>query len=342
MVVAAVFPLVTAERTHDLTPPITVRVAGRARYLAPGVTFGRVITQYGLHASSGNFLDVTGQVLQGDAYPGRIVLNGHEAAPATHLDDGDRVVVENGADRTEGTIPHIVPLPHPVPSDPQFSLGLTPGERVIVEGRVSHKVVSTSFRPTGPTVQPNAVALTFDDGPNPLASMKILHILTKRRVPATFFTIGSEVAAHPEIVRAETAAGMEVGNHTWDHPESPFLAELSPARIREEMVAASDALGQAGVTPTLFRSPAGSVSDTVVAIADSLGMRVVSWSVDPQDWRDNATAKQIVKTVLSNVKPGSIVLLHDGGGPQLATVKALPKIIKGIRKRHLRLMQVQP
>jgi peptidoglycan/xylan/chitin deacetylase (PgdA/CDA1 family) len=96
-----------------------------------------------------------------------------------------------------------------------------------------------------------------------------------------------------------------------------------------------DALAAAGVRCGLFRPPGGSYGPSTLAIAGSLGMRVVLWSVDPADWTDGIAPKTIVQRVLSNLRPGSIVLLHDGGGDQTATVKALPAIIKGIRKRHL-------
>ena len=111
--------------------------------------------------------------------------------------------------------------------------------------------------------------------------------------------------------------------------------------MRSEMLDAKLALEQVGVEPHLFRPPGGSFSGDVVETARRMGMRVVLWSVDPQDWRNGATTTQIVVNVLSNVHPGSIVLLHDGGGDQSATVRALPQIIKGLRKMHLRIKPVR-
>jgi len=92
------------------------------------------------------------------------------------------------------------------------------------------------------------------------------------------------------------------------------------------------------VRPALFRPPGGSYGPPTLDIARSLGLRVVLWSVDPADWTPGITTKQIVARVLSAVQPGAIVLLHDGGGDRTATLKALPAIIKGIRKRHLDLV----
>jgi len=87
--------------------------------------------------------------------------------------------------------------------------------------------------------------------------------------------------------------------------------------------------------PVAFRPPGGSYSDFVVRTAEAAGMRVVLWSVDPLDWQKGTTAREIVERVLDSVQPGSIVVLHDGGGDRSATIEALPKIIRGIRKKGL-------
>jgi len=101
-------------------------------------------------------------------------------------------------------------------------------------------------------------------------------------------------------------------------------------------------LSLAGVRPTLFRPPGGSYGAVTLDVARSLGLRVVLWSVDPADWTPGISSKAIVHRVLSNVGPGSIVLLHDGGGDRSATLAALPAIIKGIRARHLDLVTISP
>ena len=340
--IAMLAPLAVAQHVRDLPPPIGVKIKGEVHYLLLHTTFGQAVATFGLNARSGNFLDVTGKTIVQHAYPGRVLLNDHPTARDTELRDGDTIRVVNGRNRTEGKVQEIIPIPGRHVSDPQFYLGTTPGVQVITKGRVSGKLVSSGFQATGPTYTPPAVALTFDDGPDPLYTPKILKILKKFHVAATFFTIGYEVAAHPELVQAEVKAGMEVGDHTWDHPTTPPFKNLPVKRMRDEMQNAVYALDQAGATPTLFRPPGGSFSDQVVAIADQLGLRVVLWSIDPQDWRNDATAKGIVQAVLGGVHAGSIVLLHDGGGYQDATVKALPKIIRGIRKMGLRLVAITP
>jgi peptidoglycan/xylan/chitin deacetylase (PgdA/CDA1 family) len=203
--------------------------------------------------------------------------------------------------------------------------------------------VSSHFQATeGPTTVERAVALTFDDGPSPTDSLRVLKVLRRMHVRATFFVIGYLVDAYPKIVNSEHAAGMAIGNHTYNHPEVPPFDQLPQRLLNAEIELGAQSLSRIGITTTLLRPPAGSYSPVVVRAAEAAGERVVLWSVDPQDWRDGVTAAQIKQRVLSAVQPGSIVDLHDGGGNQSATVAALPGIIKGIRHRHLQLVALTP
>ncbi|MFL5797538.1 MAG: polysaccharide deacetylase family protein [Actinomycetota bacterium] len=335
MVVALAIPVVTAERARDLAPPIGVEIGHRVRYLSPDTTFGDVVRTFHLHAHTGALLDVEGVVLDPARFPGQILLNGSPGVDSAPLSDGDEVSVVNRPDRTEDTERMVIPVPAGQQGDPQFYLGTTPGEQIVETGKISGKIASSIFHATGPTATPNAVALTFDDGPNPVYTPQILAILQRFGVQATFFCIGFEVRDHPEVLQQELAAGMTIGNHSWDHPTSPPFRDLSPQRTRSEIQQATDELHTLGVDPFVFRPPGGTFDDQEVAIARELGFRVVLWSVDPQDWRSEATPKQIAKNVLDHVHAGSIVIMHDGGGDQIATVRALPRIIKGIRKMGL-------
>jgi peptidoglycan/xylan/chitin deacetylase (PgdA/CDA1 family) len=208
---------------------------------------------------------------------------------------------------------------------------------------VSHKLVSSRFRPAeGPTTVERAVALTFDDGPSPTDSLRVLEVLRRMHVRATFFVIGYLVDAYPDIVRREYEAGMAIGNHTYNHPEVPPFSQLPRRLLEDEIGLGARSLARIGITAKLLRPPAGSSSAAVVQAAEAAGERVVLWSVDPLDWPEGAKARQIKRRVLRAVQPGSIVILHDGGGDQSATVAALPGIIKGIRHRHLRLVPLTP
>jgi peptidoglycan/xylan/chitin deacetylase (PgdA/CDA1 family) len=281
-------------------------------------------------------------VLQPNAFPGTVSLNGSPAGAGTRLRAGDRVEVVAGRDRREQLAKQVVRESAGEPADPQFFLARTPGSEVIVRGARSHKLVSARFRPSGSARVERAVALTFDDGPSPIYTPRVLATLERLHVHATFFVIGYLAAEFPQLVRQEQRAGMAVGNHSYNHPEVPPFDRLPRPLVVDEISLASRALAVAGVRPRLFRPPGGSVSAVVVRTARSLGERIVLWSVDPADWQAGARARQIARNVLAAVRPGSIVILHDGGGDRSATVAALPAIVKGIRRKGLRLVAIAP
>ena len=164
--------------------------------------------------------------------------------------------------------------------------------------------------------------------------------MTKLHVQATFFVIGYLAKAHPALVRRELRLGMAVGNHSYNHPDVPPFQQLPGPLIRDEIALNDQLLARLGVDTRLFRPPGGGTSAQVVRIAAALGQRVILWSVDPTDWEPGVTAKQVAHRVLAKIGPGSIVELHDGGGNRSATFKALPAIVRGIRARHLRLVEL--
>jgi len=180
-------------------------------------------------------------------------------------------------------------------------------------------------------------ALTFDDGPDATYTPEVLAALATAGVPATFFTVGYEGAARPDLLRAEAAAGDSVEDHTWDHPD---LTKLAPSEVASELSRTADVIQQAtGVRPSCFRPPYEATNSTVVSIAASLGLTQTLWNVDPRDWsRPGVSA--IVNNVLSNANgQGVIILMHDGGGDRSQTVAALPQIISGLRSRGYRFVR---
>lgn len=319
----------------DALPPVRISVDGAALKVPLGTTLGAIIEDRGLSATNGRLLSVSGEVLDHFADPGRILLDGRRRPAATRLLDGDRITVVNGEDHVEETRRVAEALAGPRVGNPERTLATYPTTQITVTGEVSGEVVSITDVPHGPGTAPRAVALTFDDGPWPLDTKRVLAVLKRFHVPATFFMVGSLVERDPNIARAVKAAGYPIGDHSYDHPISPALADLSPEKITAEIADAKDALSAIGIEPTLFRPPGGSYDDFVVQEARREGMRVVMWSVDPEDWRSGSTAKEVAKSVLFHVRPGSIILLHDGGGDAAHTIKALPSIIRGIRKMGL-------
>jgi peptidoglycan/xylan/chitin deacetylase (PgdA/CDA1 family) len=322
---------------------ISVMVAGSVEHIADDTTLGRAADVFHLRPASGDLLDVQGRVLRAGAFPGSLLINGRRAAESTRLRSGDRIRLLAGRDHKEPLRRRFSPVRGGMPGNPQGTLARTPGVKVIVEGAISHHVVSTHFRPSAgaPKVE-RAVALTFDDGPSAQDTPRILAILRRMHVRATFFVIGYLVDWYPEVVKREHAAGMMIGNHTYNHPEVPPFNQLPRRLLEAEIALGAESLARVGIMPTLLRPPAGSTSSAVVRAAESSGERVVLWSVDPNDWRGDLSAREIKRRVLSAVRPGSIVILHDGGGERSATIAALPGIIKGIRHKHLRLVPLTP
>ena len=167
------------------------------------------------------------------------------------------------------------------------------------------------------------VALTFDDGPSEYTP-RFLDVLREKGVPGTFFEIGQEMAGREGTMRRILAEGDEIGDHTMNHVELPGYAQIAGAAARIESATHFE--------PCLFRPPGGAVDAGVIATAGSLGMRTINWDVDPRDW-STPGAGAIYSTIVGTVQPGSIILMHDGGGPRGETLAALPRVIDALRAR---------
>ncbi|MBM2619484.1 polysaccharide deacetylase family protein [Actinoplanes sp. LDG1-06] len=171
---------------------------------------------------------------------------------------------------------------------------------------------------------PKVVALTFDDGPHPSYTPQVLKLLRKHHIKATFFVIGQQAAAHPDLIRSIVDDGHTVGTHTWSHAD---LHRLAAGRVRTEVGRAVDTVAATvGRIPHLFRAPYGSWSHTVFEVCASLGQSSIAWDVDPRDW-DNPGAGRIRSKILDQVGNRSIVLTHDGGGDRSQTVRALRGVL---------------
>lgn len=156
---------------------------------------------------------------------------------------------------------------------------------------------------------PNVMALTFDDGPSPQYTPQVLDVLRDHGVKATFFVCGDNVVEYPAVIRRMAAEGHTIGNHTWSHPDLPGL---SADDIRDQIQRTQDAITEAcSRRPVLFRAPYGDFSDTTLAVCADMGLRPISWSVDPEDWANPGT-DTIVDRVLAGAATGAIVLDHDG------------------------------
>jgi peptidoglycan/xylan/chitin deacetylase (PgdA/CDA1 family) len=193
----------------------------------------------------------------------------------------------------------------------------------------------------GPRVDADpVVALTFDDGPNPPCTGRVLDVLERYGVPATFFCVGLHASAHTDELARMAEAGHGIGNHTWSHP---FLPDLSVAEFRAQLERTDEAVeAVAGPrTVPLFRPPYGSRSTDIVGWLDAPGRPTVAlWDVDTVDWAMPG-AEAIAGAALQQVRPGSIVLMHDGGGDRSQTAEALPAVIEGLLERGYRFARVE-
>lgn len=182
------------------------------------------------------------------------------------------------------------------------------------------------------------VALTFDDGPDPVHTLRVLEILRHHRVRATFFLVGSQVDAHPEVALAIRTAGHTVANHTYSHVS---LNRKRPAEIAQEISRGAEAIEHAtGCRPALFRPPRGYWNPAVCGIARRRGDHIVLWTL-ALDNRSARTPRAMADRALRLVRPGDILLLHDG--PQRsrrATVQALPRLLEGLKTRGYRFATV--
>ncbi len=174
------------------------------------------------------------------------------------------------------------------------------------------------------TASKRCVALTFDDGPDPRSTPALLDLLRAERVPATFFCIGRNVTAQPELTARFVREGHLLANHTYSHSNATNFFGVE--KLVEEMTRTQSAIRDAaGVTPAFFRPPMGLSNPRVFKAATAVGLRVIGWTARGFDTQCS-TPHRIVRRILRDVEPGAIILLHDGKIPAdrlLATVKLL-------------------
>ncbi|MDE2126933.1 MAG: polysaccharide deacetylase family protein [Armatimonadetes bacterium] len=181
---------------------------------------------------------------------------------------------------------------------------------------------------------PKLVALTFDDGPKPGLTEPLLATLVREHVPATFFVIGRHVVENLALTRLIAADGMELANHTFTHPD---LTTLSPMRARQELLRTQAAVAlDTGQIPQYMRPPGGDWNDRIDSLVRGEGLTPTFWTVDAFEY-ESISSRAVADAVLKRVRPGSILLLHNG---KLSTVEALPRIVSGLRARGYRFVTI--
>lgn len=183
----------------------------------------------------------------------------------------------------------------------------------------------------------SGVALTFDDGPHPDVTPRVLDILRDAGARATFFVLGEQIRAHPDLARRIVHEGHGIGNHTDTHRN---LQLTWPARrVRAEIVACQDtAMSVTGITPNVFRAPHGKMTQAAWRACRELGLACYDWTVAPEGWPRPKKVDEMVAAALAAAGPGTIIDLHDvpwhkDAGPR--TIEALPAIVEGLAQRGL-------
>ena len=189
----------------------------------------------------------------------------------------------------------------------------------------------------GPRAADRVVALTFDDGPSSYTN-QVLDILKRERIRATFFVVGENIDERRADLRREIGEGNLVGNHTFTHIDTAGGGSEVAKQLTETSALIKR---ETDFTPCLFRPPGGTKTPQSTALINRRGLKSIGWDVDTQDYTQPGS-DSIVQTVLRDARPGSIVLMHDGGGPREQTVAALPRTShcraapEGVPLRHPR------
>ncbi|MBX7207034.1 MAG: polysaccharide deacetylase family protein [Verrucomicrobiaceae bacterium] len=185
-------------------------------------------------------------------------------------------------------------------------------------------------------VESNVIAITFDDGPDPKGTPRLLDMLKERGIKATFFLVGKCAATWPDIVKRMHDEGHEIGNHTWNHLQ---LTRLKDTKVMSELQTTHDAIFKAcGFAPTLYRPPYGATRlAQQKSIHDQFTYTCILWDVDPNDWRSPRSSTKVHDRVLAQTKPGSIILCHD---IHHETVDAMPSTLDDLKARGFQFVTV--
>ncbi|MEN3002867.1 polysaccharide deacetylase family protein [Dehalobacterium formicoaceticum] len=237
--------------------------------------------------------------------------------PETQKPEEDEKIAQNEKDQqhqeTDSTTPPAPPAANPPVSQPSASPKKTP----IFSGNSGAG---------------KKVAITFDDGPVPGFTAEYLGVLNEHQVPATFFMVGTQVKKYPHLAQKIADMGFTLGSHSYQHSR---LTLKSPDIIQEDFRKTEAVFASLGEV-RFFRPPYGDYNDLITKTAQSFGLTSIGWNVDPRDW-DSEDSTQIANHVLTHVKDGAIILLHEG---KPSTLAALPKIFNGLTEMGYQVVPV--
>lgn len=259
------------------------------------------------------------------------------------------------------TVPAAAATPAPLPADPELAAMVRDSRRAAAAS-AGGPTTATEAVPGVPgspratpqpggarplrTPEPSAVirewpsgqkliALTYDDGPNATWTPRLVEMLLRKNVKATFFLIGKNVDQRPEVAKMLVENGFELGNHTVNHK---LLKQLTPEQIRFELSSTNESIQRAaGVTPRLMRPPYGNAPRKAIDICLELGLRIIHWNVDTNDWKRGVTADAMKANIMKNARDGAIVLMHDKSELQVTVSEA---VIDDLRRQGYEFVSV--
>lgn len=335
--------------------PVTVTVNGVPFETRRGVEILALVDRVGAdQLKPGDLVDVEGEVLeQGAGGPARVVADGREVEPGDTVGGTRAVFILPGEDLTEDTEVKLAwkhfsfkrqgDGPVPIVIDPgsaaptEITVGTTSGKEASRKDSGASREPSVRYASL-PKSAGKLVALTFDDGPNSGETQRILRILQREKVKATFFVLGTNVEKYPGIVARAAAEGHQIAVHSYSHPR---FTKSTPEKIQSEIDRCADLVeAETGKRPTWIRPPYGAVDGLVYHEIAKAGFNTALWTVDPRDYSRPGMQK-IINRVVFNAHPGMVVLMHDGGGNRAETVSALPGIIGELRDAGYRFVTME-
>lgn len=213
---------------------------------------------------------------------------------------------------------------------PHAASAATPMPRLATASQVAPVDTRVRLAPTirGVPLTSKVVALTFDDGPSPVFTPKVLDLLRQSGAHATFFVLGQEALRYPDLLKQEVRDGNEIGLHGMRHL---VLYGRQTDEVEAEVREAEDTVtGILGKKPVLYRLPQGKGDTVAREVLGRRGYLIIQWSVDPRDYL-RPSPEAMVASVMRQVKPGTIIIFHDGGGPRSRTVEAVAQILPRLK-----------
>ena len=226
-------------------------------------------------------------------------------------------------------VPETVSTVSTVSGTPTAQAKSAASTRVAAAGTIL-KFTWSSVKVDGPYI-----AMTFDDGPNPKNTPKLLDLLAAKHIKATFFVVGECATDYPAIMKRIVAEGHEIGNHSWDHPN---FGKSSDVKIRSQVQRTNDIiLAETGIKTTLLRPPYGSMTPKQRQwVHDEFGYDIILWDVDPNDWKEPGV-NVVAQRIISGTRPGSIILSHDIHAP---TIEAMPRVFDALLAKGFKFVTV--